>query len=182
MIKQNATIYMALYDVFLSLPIYCTAGEKLVSSLSRLVLVIWLFVVMILTSSYTASLTSILTVQKLNPTVKNVESLKASGEPVGYQIGSFVAEYLQKELGIAKENLRAYSTPEEAGEALSKGPKNGGVAAIFDEIPYIRIFLASQCGYTMVEPVYRTGGLGFVSSFKSSIICLNSDTFHFFHG
>jgi ionotropic glutamate receptor len=103
--KKNVTIYMDLYEVF-SLPIYCTAGEKLVSSLSRLVLVIWLFVVLILTSSYTASLTSILTVQKLNPTVKDVESLKASGEAVGYQKGSFVAEYLQQELGIAKENLR----------------------------------------------------------------------------
>eukprot|EP00253_Pinus_taeda_P033031 PITA_33031 len=134
--------------------------EKLVSSLSRLVLVIWLFVVLILTSSYTASLTSILTVQKLNPTVKDFESLKASGDAVGYQTGSFVAQYLQLELGI--KNLKTYSTPEEAGLALSKGPKNGGVAAIFDEIPYIRIFLASQCNYTIVGPIYRTGGFGFV--------------------
>eukprot|EP00253_Pinus_taeda_P024188 PITA_24188 len=137
-----------------------THREKLVSSLSRLVLVIWLFVVLILTSSYTASLTSILTVQKLNPTVKDVESLKASGDAVGYQTGSFVAQYLQLELGI--KNLQTYSTTEEAGLALSKGPKNGGVAAIFDELPYIRIFLASQCNYTIVGPIYRTGGFGFV--------------------
>eukprot|EP00253_Pinus_taeda_P011673 PITA_11673 len=134
--------------------------EKLVSSLSRLVLVIWLFVVLILTSSYTASLTSILTVQKLNPTVKDVESLKASGDAVGYQTSSFVAQYIQLELGI--KNWKTYSTPEEAGLALSKGPKNGGVAAIFDELPYIRIFLASQCNYTIVGPIYRTGGFGFV--------------------
>ena len=150
------------------------------SSLSRFVLVIWLFVVLILTSIYTASLTSILTVQKLNPTVKDVESLKASGEPVGYQNGSFVEQYLQQEHGL--KNLTAYSTLEEAGEALSKGPKNGGVAAIFDELPYIRIFLASQCNYTMVGPIYRTGGFGFVSSFKSFLIYLYSNTFHFLYG
>eukprot|EP00253_Pinus_taeda_P009210 PITA_09210 len=101
---------------------------------------------------YTASLTSMLTVQKSNPTVKNVETLRDSGVPVGSQTGSFVADYLHTEFGIAKENLRTYSTPEEAGYALSKGPYNGGVAAIFDEIPYIKVFLASQCGYTMVGP------------------------------
>ena len=154
------------YNSILSFLSYFIAGEKLVSSLSRFVLVIWLFVVLILTSSYTASLTSILTVQKLNPTVKDVESLKASKEPVGYQNGSFVEQYLQQEHGL--KNLTAYSTLEEAGEALSKGPKNGGVAAIFDEIPYIRIFLASHYGYAMVGPIYRTGGFGFVSSFNMS--------------
>jgi len=161
---------------------YCTAGENLVSSLSRLVVMIWLFVVLILTSSYTASLTSMLTVQQLNPTVKNVESLRASGVAVGYQNGSFVAEYLNKEFGIAKENLKIYTTAAEAGDALSKGPDNGGVAAIFDEIPYIRVFLASQCGYTMLGPIYKTGGLGFVSSFKSLIMFLNSNSSHIFHG
>ena len=152
------------------------------SSLSRLVLIIWLFVVLVLTSSYTASLTSMLTVKQLKPTVKNVEALRASGVPIGYQNGSFVAQYLQREFGIAPKNLRTYTTPEEAAGALSKGPNNGGVAAIFDEIPYIRIFLASQCGYTMVGPIYKTGGFGFVSSCKSSILCLNSNAFHFFHG
>ena len=148
--------------------IYCNAGEKLVSSLSRSVLVIWLFVVLILTSSYTASLTSILTVQKLNPAVKDVESLRTSGAPVGYQEDSFVGEYLREQLQIANESLRTFSTAEEAGEILS----NGTVAAIFDRIPYIRIFLASQCGYTMVGPIYRTGGFGIVNCFRFSIICL----------
>eukprot|EP00253_Pinus_taeda_P031320 PITA_31320 len=132
--------------------------ETLVSSSSRLVLGIWLFVVLIITSSYTASLTSILTVQKLNPAVKDLKSLNSSGAPVGYQEGSFVGEYLREQLHIANESLRTFSSAEEAGEALS----NGTVAAIFDEIPYIRIFLASQCGYAMVGPIYRTGGLGFV--------------------
>eukprot|EP00253_Pinus_taeda_P033447 PITA_33447 len=133
-------------------------GVKLVSNLSRSVLLIWLFVVLILTSSYTASLTSILTAQKLIHRIKNVESLRDSGAPVGYQEHTFVGEYLRDQLHIAKESLKTFSSAEEAGEALS----NGTVAAIFDEIPYIRIFLASQCNYAMVGPIYATRGFGFV--------------------
>jgi len=141
------------------------AGERIVSSLSRLVIIIWLFVVLILTSSYTASLTSILTVQQMKPTITSVESLRASGAPVGYQDRSFVREYLQDQLGIDPKNLKNYSTAEGFADALTNGPDNGGVAAIFQEIPYVRLFLSKQCGYTMVGPTYRTGGLGFVSSF-----------------
>eukprot|EP01018_Ginkgo_biloba_P015159 Gb_26917 [translate_table: standard] len=136
--------------------------ERIVSSLGRLVVIIWLFVVLILTSSYTASLTSILTVQQMEPTIEDIDSLKASKMPIGYQAGSFVKDYLQKQLGIDKNKLVPYSSLEKYAEALSKGPHNGGVAAIFDEIPYIRVFLSTQCGYTMVGPTYRTGGLGFV--------------------
>ncbi|KAJ4831370.1 hypothetical protein Tsubulata_021667 [Turnera subulata] len=43
--------------------------EKVVSNLGRTVVIIWFFVVLILTQSYTASLTSLLTVQNLQPTV-----------------------------------------------------------------------------------------------------------------
>jgi ionotropic glutamate receptor len=126
-----------LYVMFYFLPMYCIAGEKLVSSLSRLVLIIWLFVVQILTSSYTASLTSMLTVQKLNPTIRNVESLRASGAAVGHLEGSFVAEYLQREFGIAKENLRTYSTPAEAGRPSQR-------AQIMEALlPFLTRFLIS---------------------------------------
>jgi ionotropic glutamate receptor len=60
--------------------------------------------------------------------------------------------------------LKAYNTPEEYNEALSRGSHNGGVEAIFDEIPFIKLFLAKYCSkYTMVGPTYKTGGFGFVS-------------------
>ena len=55
-------------------------------------------------------------------------------------------------------------TLEEYHEALSKGTHNGGVAAIFDEIPYIKLYLAKFCStYTMVAPTYKIDGFGFVS-------------------
>ncbi|KAL5973941.1 hypothetical protein ACLOJK_030600 [Asimina triloba] len=59
--------------------------------------------------------------------------------------------------------LRAYNSPEEYADALSKGSRNGGVSAIFDVIPCIRLFLRKHCGqYMMVGPTYKTGGFGFV--------------------
>jgi ionotropic glutamate receptor len=70
------------------------AEEKIVSTLGRLVLIIWLFVVLILNSSYTASLTSILTVEQLSYSIKGIESLITSNDPIGYQRGSFAENYL----------------------------------------------------------------------------------------
>eukprot|EP01018_Ginkgo_biloba_P014871 Gb_39752 [translate_table: standard] len=115
--------------------------ERIVSSLARMVTIIWLLVVLILTSSCTASLTSILTVQQMKPTIEDVSYLRAAGFAAGYQDGSFVEHYIQEMFA------------EDFAGALS----NGSVAAIFDEIPYIREFLSTQCGYTMVGPNYRTG-------------------------
>jgi ionotropic glutamate receptor len=53
------------------------------------VLLIWLFVVLILNSSYIASLTSILIVQQLSYSVKGIESLTISNDPIGYLRGSY---------------------------------------------------------------------------------------------
>ncbi|KAH9317370.1 hypothetical protein KI387_019139, partial [Taxus chinensis] len=136
--------------------------ERIVSSLARGVIIIWLFVVLILTSSYTASLTSNLTVQQMEPSITDVQCLVASRAVVGYQRGSFVGHYLQEQLNFHETQLKQYSSPDEHAEALSKGPNNGGVAAIFDELPYIRLFLSTRCGFTMVGPTYRTSGLAFV--------------------
>ncbi|KAL6898000.1 hypothetical protein ACP4OV_006596 [Aristida adscensionis] len=136
--------------------------EKLESNLSRFLVIIWVFVVLILTSSYTASLTSMLTVQKLQPSVTDVKDLVGRGEFVGYQEGSFVRGELEK-MGFAASKLRSYSTPDQYADALSRGSANGGVAAVFDEIPYLRLFLAHYCdGYDMAGPVYSGAGFGFI--------------------
>lgn len=150
--------------------LFFSQRERIVSSLARGVVIVWLFVVLILTSSYTASLTSILTVQQMKPTVTDVKFLLDSRLPVGYQRGSFVRHYLQEQLGFHEDQLHEYNSPQEYAQALSNGPKKGGVAAIFDEIPYIRIFLSSQCGFTIAGPVYRTGGLGFVFQKGSPLV------------
>ncbi|XP_059461982.1 glutamate receptor 2.8-like [Corylus avellana] len=132
--------------------------EKVVNNWSRFVMIIWFFVVLILTQSYAASLTSMLTVQRLQPTFVDVKEIKKRGYFVGYQQDSFVKELLTKQLNFHESKLKAYITPEEYHEALSRER----VAAIFDEIPYIKLFLAKHCSkYTMVGPTYKTDGFGF---------------------
>uniref|UniRef100_R7WEP9 Glutamate receptor 2.8 n=1 Tax=Aegilops tauschii TaxID=37682 RepID=R7WEP9_AEGTA len=130
--------------------------EKLESNLSRFVVIIWVFVVLILTSSYTASLTSMLTVQQLRPTVTDVKELQRRGQFIGYQEGSFIEPLLTK-MGFDERKMKKYSTLEQYADALSKGSANGGVDAVFDEIPYLKLFLSQHCdGY--MQGVAHGGG------------------------
>ncbi|KAM3375178.1 glutamate receptor 2.8 [Capsicum galapagoense] len=136
--------------------------EKVTSNLTRFVLIVWVFVVLVLTSSYTASLTSMLTVQQLQPTIKDLNDLIKNGEYVGYQKGSFVKAFLNR-MKFDSSKLRSYSTLEEYNDALSRGSKNGGVGAIIDELPYLRLFLKKYCKkYIMVGPTFKTAGFGLV--------------------
>ncbi|XP_058210512.1 glutamate receptor 2.2-like [Rhododendron vialii] len=136
--------------------------EKLTSNLSRFVVIVWVFVVLVLTSSYTASLTSMLTVQKLKPSITDIRNLIQRKEYVGYPEGSFI-EGLLKNKAFDTSKLKNYSTLEQFDEALSKGSKNGGAAAIFLGIPHIKLFLSNPkycTKYTMVGPIFNTAGLG----------------------
>ncbi|XP_044328832.1 glutamate receptor 2.7 [Triticum aestivum] len=136
--------------------------EKLQSNLSRFIVIMWVFVVLILTSSYTASLTSMLTVQKLLPTVTDVRELQRNGHYIGYQEGSFIESSLQK-MGFDQSRMRKYNSSKGYADALSRGSAKGGVAAVFDEIPYLKLFLSEYCkDYMMVGPIYKTVGLSFV--------------------
>uniref|UniRef100_A0A7N0TD81 Glutamate receptor n=1 Tax=Kalanchoe fedtschenkoi TaxID=63787 RepID=A0A7N0TD81_KALFE len=136
--------------------------EKVVSNLARFVVIVWVFVVLILIQTYTASLTSMLTVQKLQPTITDVNELIKRGDMVGYQSGSFVSGLL-KNLGFAESKLVQYNSMAALEEVFRKGSGNGGVSAVFDEIPYMRLFLGKHCTeYAMVGPTYKTDGFGFV--------------------
>ncbi|KAK8475728.1 hypothetical protein V6N13_042329 [Hibiscus sabdariffa] len=136
--------------------------ENTVSTLGRLVLIIWLFVVLIINSSYTASLTSILTVQQLTSGIQGIDSLISSTEPIGIQDGSFALNYLIDELNIAQSRIVKLKNPEAYLRALKLGPKKGGVAAIVDELPYIELFLSTtDCLYQIVGPEFTKSGWGF---------------------
>lgn len=133
-------------------------------TLGRLVLIVWLFVVLIINSSYTASLTSILTVQQLTSRIEGIDTLIASTEPIGIQDGSFAWNYLIDELNIAESRLVKLKTQEDYVDLLRRGPRNGGVAAIVDELPYIERFLSStNCEFRTVGPEFTKSGWGFVS-------------------
>ncbi|RWR90558.1 Ionotropic glutamate receptor [Cinnamomum micranthum f. kanehirae] len=144
--------------------LFFTHRENTVSTLGRLVLIIWLFVVLIIQSSYTASLTSILTVQQLSSHIKGIDSLRTGNDPIGFQVGSFAENYMREELNIPKSRLVALGTPEEYASAL----ENGTVAAVVDELPYIQLFLSSNCKFKIVGQEFTKSGWGFVSIFKQS--------------
>ncbi|KAF2283874.1 hypothetical protein GH714_016718 [Hevea brasiliensis] len=83
------------------------------------------------------------TVKRLQPAFADIEEIQRNGLFVGYQSHSFVKDFLIKQLNFTESKLKSYSiVPEKYDEALSKRIQNGGVAAIFNEIPYIKRFLA----------------------------------------
>ncbi|XP_058785984.1 glutamate receptor 2.7-like [Vicia villosa] len=136
--------------------------EKVVSNLGRFVVVVWVFVVLIVVQSYTASLTSFLTVEQLTPAITDVNQLLKNKMNVGYPKRSFVYGIL-KGLSFPDYQLIPYHSAEECNELFIKGTENGGIDAAFDEVPYVKVFLAtySCLKYVMVEPRFKTGGFGY---------------------
>ncbi|CAN6870082.1 unnamed protein product [Brassica oleracea] len=131
--------------------------ENTTSTLGRMVLLIWLFVVLIITSSYTASLTSMLTVQQLNSPIKGVDTLISSSGRIGFQVGSFAENYMIDELNIARSRLVALGSPQEYATAL----QNGTVSAIVDERPYVDLFLSDYCKFAIRGQEFTRCGWGF---------------------
>ncbi|KAL6345712.1 hypothetical protein AAG906_017453 [Vitis piasezkii] len=149
--------------------------ERIVSNLARFVMIIWFFVVLILTQSYTASFTLMLTVQQLKPTITDINELIRTGQRVGYQNGSFIFAFL-KQMKFDESNLVKYDSPEQLDGLFSNGSRKGGIAAAFDEIPYMKLFLAKYCSkYTAVQPTYKFDGFGFVNSVFALFLYLLSN-------
>ncbi|PQQ12497.1 glutamate receptor 2.8-like isoform X2 [Prunus yedoensis var. nudiflora] len=130
-----------------------------------------LFPLLYLHISYTASLASLLTVDKLQPAVVDVNALRQTGAYVGYHKNSFVKDLLISQLKFEEKKLKACSSQEEFHQALSNGSKNGGVDAIFEASPYVKLFLAKYCSrYIVVGPTYRTDGFGFAFPRESPLV------------
>jgi ionotropic glutamate receptor len=124
------------------------------------VVVLWLFVVLILQSSYTASLTSMLTVPQLEPTIGDYASLWLGTDKVGIMNDSFMRASMTK-AGFPQSRLVPYSATQSFHEALL----NGTIGAVVDETPYLRLFLKAYCGnFTETAQTNKTGGFGFVST------------------
>lgn len=148
------------------------------STLGRFVIVVWLFVVLIINSSYTANLTSIFTVQLATSSITGIDSLISSNVHIGFQVGSFAESYLSEQLNVQKSRLIALGSPEEYAAAL----KNGTVGAIVDEQPYIDLFLTEYCDYLIRGQQFTKSGWGFVSISQtklSSFHLLGFDKFCF---
>ncbi|KAL0874589.1 hypothetical protein Bca101_024294 [Brassica carinata] len=140
------------------------------SFFTRALVVVWCFVLLILTQSYTATLTSMLTVQELRPTVRHMDDLKKSGVNVGYQSGSFTFERL-KLMGYEESRLKAYDSPQEMRELFLNKSSDGGIDAAFDEVPYVKLFMAKYCSeYSIIEPTFKADGFGFAFPLGSPLV------------
>ncbi|CAD6219177.1 unnamed protein product [Miscanthus lutarioriparius] len=144
--------------------------EKLECFLSRIVLLVWMFVLLVLASSYTASFASMLLVQQLAPTVTDIHELQKQGAYVGFHRGSYI-EGLLEDIGFDRSKIRPYDTPDDFHIALSNEGRHDGVAALVLEVPYIKLFLAKYCkGYTMVGPIYKSAGFAFALPKRSPLL------------
>uniref|UniRef100_UPI001CB90E7C glutamate receptor 1.4-like n=1 Tax=Erigeron canadensis TaxID=72917 RepID=UPI001CB90E7C len=132
----------------LLMTLFFAQRDRLSSNLSKFVVFVWLLVVLILISSYTATFASLLTVEQLKlaaVTISNVHFGDYRGRP--------------------------YYSYEEYADALSRGGKHGGADAIIDEIPYIKMFLGKySADYAMILREDVTSGFGFVSTYLKHYI------------
>ncbi|KAJ7947053.1 Glutamate receptor [Quillaja saponaria] len=150
-------ISTALWFTFSSL--FFAHREKINSNLSRVVIVVWLFLVLILTSSYTASLSSMLTVQQLRPNVTDIEWLKRTNSKIGCDGDSFVWTYLEQIIKFKPENVINVTSEYDYTGVF----KENLIEAAFLELPYEKVFISKYCkGFTSSTPTNRFGGLGFM--------------------
>ncbi|KAF9672419.1 hypothetical protein SADUNF_Sadunf11G0039700 [Salix dunnii] len=154
------------------------AGERLYSNFTRVVVVAWLFVVFILTTSYIASLTSKLTVQRLEPNFSEFQKLKNNKLNVGCDNDSFILEYLEDVLGFDNDKIKLFNL--ENDETFERNK----IVAAFVELPYGKLFLNQYCkSYTSTRSTYRFGGFGFAfqkgspiaADFSREILRLSED-------
>ncbi|XP_028760943.1 glutamate receptor 2.8-like [Neltuma alba] len=150
------------------------AMEKLKSRAAGWMVILTSFLFILVVQVYTASLTSMLTQEKMKvPSFENEKELiKNSNLHVGYQDGSWVRGLLIEQIGFKPEQLRPLGHREEYNKALSSGT----IAAIFDETPYLTIFLSKyKSQFMMTGPLYKIGGFAFAFPKKSSLVSYFSD-------
>ncbi|CAA0816140.1 Glutamate receptor 2.2 [Striga hermonthica] len=136
--------------------------ERIVNNFARLVVVVWMFVVLILNSTYTASLSARLNVQRRKPAITGVTQLITKGDYVGCHKGSFIVDLLQ-DMGFDKLKIKTYEHAVDSEKALSKGSKKGGISALFSVMPYTKLFMSNFCDkYTTIGPIYPTEGFSYV--------------------
>ncbi|CAI9300893.1 unnamed protein product [Lactuca saligna] len=124
--------------------------EKLQSNLSRFVVTVWVFVVLVLTSSYTATLSSLLTVQQIGMKDFSIGFFQAISPLGGVVNNKFNA-------------VEAWSEKLYAPEDYTKALAAGKVEAIVAEILYIKSFLAMypDSDISMIATAPTTNGFGF---------------------
>ncbi|KAK1375400.1 Glutamate receptor [Heracleum sosnowskyi] len=150
--------------------IFFAQREEGRSNYTRVVAFAWFFVVLALTTIYTASLSSQLTVTRLRPNITDIDWLRTTNAKIGCAPDSFVCRYLQDVLDFKAENIRYVSSEDKYPGEFAKS----NISAAFLELPYEKAFLSRYCeDYTVPKDMKykgdRFGGLGFVFAKGSPI-------------
>ncbi|XP_071729652.1 glutamate receptor 2.8-like [Rutidosis leptorrhynchoides] len=125
---------------------------KILNRNSKVVLVMWLSMIFIVVQIFTATLSSWLTLDQLRP------RLPSGYENFGYQNGSFLKDFIIDKYKRNDTNLVPLNSVEEYKTALS----SGRVTAVFDELPYIELFLAKHgSDYMKFGPINQESGIAF---------------------
>ncbi|GAB4827036.1 hypothetical protein Ancab_033916 [Ancistrocladus abbreviatus] len=160
--QLNATLSFIFSSIFFA------HKERIQSNYTRIVVVVWLLVVFVLVQSYTANLTSMLTVPLLGPKISDLDQVKENDMIVGCDGDSFVRDYLINVLRIQPENIHNVSKEYYYPDFFD----NGTIAAAFLELPYERVFLNRYCkSFTNTKKIFTSfEGLGFAFQKGSPIV------------
>ena len=117
----------------------------------------------VLTSSYTASLSSLLTVQKLRSD-RDIEWLKQNNLSVGCEnTSTFIKDYLVHVYNFPRQQV---VDVQDVHDLVDKF-KNKKISALLLESPYEKVFMNKNCkDYTTTTAAYKFGGMGFVSAYN----------------
>jgi ionotropic glutamate receptor NMDA 1/ionotropic glutamate receptor len=131
------------------------------NNLSRVMVAPWLFVILIVTASFTADLSSRMTVSRLEPSVLDIDTLLKTNAPVGCNGNSFVVRYLTDVLHFKPENIRKFYSGNDYLEAF----ETRQIKAAFFVEPHAKVFLGKYCErFTQAKSTFQLGGFGYVSS------------------
>ncbi|PIN16448.1 Glutamate-gated kainate-type ion channel receptor subunit GluR5 [Handroanthus impetiginosus] len=133
--------------------------ENIKNSASKLVLAAWICVVFVVGACFTAVLSSMMTVPRLQPSVVDINYLRNTNAVVGCNGNSFIVQYLINVLRFKPENVRKIDFIQDYPKAF----ESGNIKAAFFVAPHAKVFLAEYCkGYTISGPSFKLGGFGFV--------------------
>ncbi|CAE6070320.1 unnamed protein product [Arabidopsis arenosa] len=132
--------------------------ERLKHNLSRFVVTVWVFAVLILVTSYTATLTSMMTVQQIRFN---------SNDYVGHLSGSLISNAALTNSSLRAMRLLGLNTSEDYAQALL----NKSVSYIVSELPYLKVLLGEYpAHFLMVKTQSTTNGFGFMFQKGSELV------------
>ncbi|KAA8532460.1 hypothetical protein F0562_032493 [Nyssa sinensis] len=172
----NTSVIHSMEGVIAMKAYFSEERQKVHSSYTHVVVVVCLFVVLALSSSYTTSLTSMLTIPKLVLDVTDIEWLKRNNAKVGCGSNSFIRKYMENVLEFKSMNIKNITSEYNYSEEF----KSGNITAAFLELPYAKALLNHNCkGYRGTSLKDRFEGLGFVSTHLNSLHFEFLETRHF---